>query len=101
MMENFSKATIAINAISLIAIIVLLTLIAVIAFYQWFEGQSFATSQATCAIKFSNYCIEWAKTGYDPNKPPYDWSTRSPVGCDSVKIYKPTSAKDCIGVGGK
>lgn len=92
-----SKA-VAINALSLVAIITIIAILSLVGLYKWFEGQTLITNQANCFIKFSNYCLEWAKTGYDTSKPPYDWDSKSPVGCDKVKINKPQSSQECIGV---
>lgn len=92
-----SKA-VAVNAISLVAIITIITILSLIGLYSYIQGQTLATNQATCFIKKSNYCLEWAKTGYDPSQPPYDWDTRSPYKCDTVGVIKPQTEKDCTGV---
>jgi hypothetical protein len=97
-MRIFSKADITVNALTFVGMVVVISIISVIALYKYIEGQTIATNQATCAIKFSNYCLEWAKTAYDPTNPPYDWDSKSPTGCENVKIYKPQNSKECIGV---
>lgn len=97
-MGKFSKG-VAVDALSLVVTITIITLLALVGLYIYFQNQIVATNQLTCGIKYSSYCLEWAKTNYDTSKPPYDWDTKSPVGCDKVKVYKPQSSKDCIGVG--
>lgn len=92
---------IAVDTIFLVVVISMITIVSLIVLYQWYGGQEVATSQTACAIKFTNYCIQWAKNQYDPAKPPFDWSSSNPTGCGQLSppINQPKSAKECIGVG--
>jgi len=97
-MGTYSKA-IAVNVLSFVAIVILLSIVAFVALYQWYEGQTLQTATATCIIKRTNYCIEWAKTNYDSSNPPYDWNSKSPFNCEKVNVMKPETGKECIGAG--
>jgi hypothetical protein len=95
-----SKA-VAVNAISLVAIITIITILSLIGLYSYIQGQTLSTNQATCFIKKANYCLDWAKTNYDPSQPPYDWDTKSPYQCDKVGVSKPQAKEACTGAPGQ
>jgi len=95
-MRGSSKADVSMNTISFVAIVIIISIIAVIALYHWFEGETIQTTQATCIMKLTNYCLEWAKTNY--GDAPYDWNSKSPFNCEQVNVAKPESSKACIGL---
>jgi len=97
-MEMFSKG-IAVNAISLIVIVVLVTFFALILYYKWYDTTNLNLTKTNCILKRADYCLEWAKNSYDTLKPPFDWESRSPGGCDKVGVSKPQTSADCVGVG--
>lgn len=50
-------------------------------------------NQASCQMKYMNYCFRWVKDGQ--NYKPNDWTTVSPKeGCDKFNINEP-GWEDC------
>ena len=81
---------IAVQAVFLIAVIAITIFFIVGIFWGWIDTTKFGTSQATCAVKRISYC-----SGFKGNKPPFDWNTKEPTGCEQYGITQPND-KCCV-----
>ncbi len=75
---------IAVQAVFLIGVIAITLFFIVAIFWGWIGTTKFGTGQASCTAKRISYC-----GGFVGGKPPFDWNTKEPTGCEQYNIVKP------------
>jgi len=85
----------AMQTVFIILTVIMFMFFAVVIIFGFINIAALEANQATCSVKLSNYCLQWASKGFTDSDKPYEWSKKAPIDCSKfLKDVSDSSGPD-------